>query len=227
MEVLMNGLASFIQWLAIVICSAYIWHNMDDAYRGEKWVKWFGLALFLLTLFSPIYFEYADWGSSVPVTFDGDKVIRHDLGLFTVPFSSDYQNMVTGDEYARLMVDAKIVGSRREMRILKYNASARIVSPERYFAKPERKKLSTAEARSELRHVADSLLLGFVETHPGSVNEWIEISGAASGRRDGKRWDGKTDSLKNVFSEWLATQRGEDSGIKVTFGGVDLYRYNQ
>ncbi|MFA6365520.1 MAG: hypothetical protein WCW78_03935 [Candidatus Paceibacterota bacterium] len=206
---------AFIQYLVICIIAMFSYFFYFDGQKTYPLNRIVAIAAMWMVFLSPIYFEYADWGDSVPVTFSGNSVIKHPLGTFTSPFglTNDYANMPTRNSFVRVIMNSSLTEDRKRMVGLTYNFSASISSPEKYYAKASRRALSSSESESELEHIADSVSLAFAISHPNPSTTRFSYMNYEESR-------GMRDSLRNVFNEWLKTHRSDD-GVTIIFEDME------
>jgi hypothetical protein len=204
---------AFFQWLIVsVVAVAGSLTLIDRSPSESREYKIFLGIISCFFVLSPCWFEYASWGDSVPVTFSADgKVTEHYFGLFTVPFVTEYANMPTGGNSSSLVVATVISKDRKRARVLKYDITASIESPNRYYAKMERRQRSSLENLGEFERTTDSTLYAFIEQHPIDPGYFLSESLGSAQRGTIQ------DSLKNVFNDWLKVYRPNDGGIAISF----------
>jgi hypothetical protein len=211
-------MVTFLQYVVVFIVTVIIYVTYFDTNeskrRGFKW----NLATIIsfLIIISPVYFEYPDWGSSVPVTFSHDDVVEHPFGAITSPFglANDFTNMPTREYSTRLFMNSRVTEDGKRIMGLVYNFSIYISSPKKFYAKADRRILASYQSENELGHILDSVSLAFAASHPNTSTTRLIYPDHQETKR-------MRDSLRNVFDGWLTTYRPDDEGMKIVFDGVE------
>lgn len=132
--------------LACALCGMFIWlTNQADrgGYFEARHPNLFGwivngcilwTVLACLIVVSPIFYEYP--GVSVPVTFDGDRVIKHPYGCFEWPWQS---TAVLFSESADKSLGTTFITDNSRVRKLRYRVRLEVADPVKYFRDKSRR----------------------------------------------------------------------------------------
>lgn len=238
-EVLMT---SFFQWAVVAIIATVVYFvvksiakkKLSDESSGFKGIRIVAIIILWTVILSPAYYEFADWGYSVPVTFDGNKIIEHPWGMFTKPIGAEFSNLPNDAMGGiKLIASTKIDKSRRQITNLYYFGFAKIISPEKYYtSNMYRREYGSNTVQNDLSYIAEKALCKFINENPCvfSDNEYnhlpVTYSRAESvllSEIPAENKMAKIDSLKDVFDKWVSRFNYEETqGIKIALYRVGI-----
>jgi hypothetical protein len=204
-------MAAFIQWL-VVVAVAFVAFVMVldrlDRFEDEKKARALrvaAFALFATVVLCPFYYEAADWGSSVPVTFAADgSIIEHPYGMFTPIWGGEYTNLPNGGATISSIASVELDSNRNAVHILVFSARGAVASPKKYFEMHPNKRFGgwSSSILEDARNAMDSLLVGFLDAQALSARNYRSMSQEQRAAFD--------DTVGIAFDKWVDAHRQFD-----------------
>lgn len=147
----------FILWVASVAVAYFVFEKLTFRFENRiaRWGKklfnysgggvgvsiFLGAVIITPALLSPLYYEFPNLGTSQVVTFEGDKIVYHPWGTFTM--GKHYANVPKGD-VAQLSGHVTFITENPKVRTVYYGVTAEIFDAEQYYKKDYRKRIASA-----------------------------------------------------------------------------------
>lgn len=185
---------AFVYWIAGVVAVLFATFIIEDRleYKHPKRVECALAILRWIVILSPLWYEFPSTFQSVPVTVGVDgTVYTHPLGMFAIPYVSEYTNMPTEKFGADLVATTKITGDRRVLALM-CTFSGSIQDARAYYEDASFRDELSPRAEQRLQEKAIKVGIAFLQAHTISMpDSTVSVE--------------TKDSLKGVFAKWFQT----------------------